>query len=49
MDIITLETVKRLVLAGWTLDEISDAGALLYLSHSGESGHEGFLQAIKKR
>ena len=49
MDIITLETVKRLVLGGWTLDEISDAGAILYLSHAGESGHEDFLQGIKKR
>lgn len=49
MDIIILETVKRLVLAGWTLDEINDAGALLYPLYSGEHEHEGFLQMIKKR
>ena len=49
MDIITLETVKRLVLAGWTFDEIDNVGALLNPLHSGESEHEGFLHTIKKR
>lgn len=49
MDVIILETVKRLVLAGWTLDEIDSAGALLSPLHADESEHQGFLHIIKKR
>jgi hypothetical protein len=49
VDIIILETVKRLVLADWTLDEIDNARALLSPLHSGESEYEGFLHTVKKR